>query len=238
MTENQKTVVAATTNEHKIAEIAATLAPLGYTVISRAAAGVPDFEVAESGTTFEENSLIKALAIFEWLKGKAWTLADDSGIEVDELGGAPGVYSARFAGQEAPGEYTASSDGDAADFAAADLNAAQGHRGRQDRANNAKLLRLLEGKPTERRSARFISVITCCRPGKEPLAVRGVVEGRVDFTETGTAGFGYDPLFIPKGYEYSFGLFRPEDKNAISHRGLALARLADRLQEERGINQC
>ena len=213
--------VAATTNEHKLAEIAATLEPFGYTVVSREATGVPEFEIEETGTTFEENSLLKAQAIFDWLEGREATLADDSGIEADALDGAPGVYSARFAGPL-----------DAADFAAADLDTAQAHRSRQDRANNAKLLRLLEGVPKEKRTARFVSVITCLRPGKEPLVCRGEVEGHIDFAETGEAGFGYDPLFIPLGYDYSFGLFKPEDKNAISHRGLALARLAEKLAAE------
>ena len=227
------TVVAATTNGHKLAEIAQTLTPFGYEVISRADAGVPGFEVEEDGTTFEENSLIKAKAIFDWLGGRVLALADDSGIEVDALGGAPGVWSARFAGQRQPGPYMAAADGDAEDFKTADLDVEQAHRSRQDRANNAKLLRLLERTPMERRAARFVSVITCLRPGREPLVCRGTVEGHVDFCETGKAGFGYDPLFIPDGYEYSFGLFKPEDKNAISHRGRALARLAELLAEDR-----
>jgi len=230
-----KTIVAATTNEHKLAEIAAILAPLGYEVISRSAAGVPEFEIEETGMTFEENSFLKARVIFDWLQGRTISLADDSGIEADALGGAPGVFSARFAGQEEPGAYTASADGDAADFAAADLNAKQAHRSRQDRANNAKLLRLLEGIPFERRTARFVSVVTCLRPDKEPLICRGEVEGRIDFKDTGKAGFGYDPLFIPTGYAYSFGLFAPEDKNAISHRGIALKRLAEKLAADRGL---
>jgi len=222
-------IVAATANEHKLKEIAAILAPLGYEVISRAAAGVPEFEIEETGNTFEENSLIKAHAIFDWLGGRVISLADDSGIEADALRGAPGVFSARFAGQEAPGEYAATEDGDAADFAAADQNTGQNHRSLQDRANNAKLLRLLEGAPIEQRAARFVSVITCLRPGGEPIVCRGIVEGHVDFCETGRAGFGYDPLFIPAGYDYSFGLFEPEAKNAKSHRGKALQMLAERL---------
>jgi len=227
-----KTIIAATTNEHKLEEIAAILKPLGYEVVSRAAAGVPEFEIEETGTTFEENSLLKARVIFNRLDGRMISLADDSGIEADALGGAPGVWSAMFAGQEEPGAYMAGEDGDAEDFKAADLNAAQMHRSRQDRANNAKLLRLLEGVPAEQRTGRFVSVITCLRPGKEPLVCRGEVEGRIGFAETGKEGFGYDPLFIPEGYDYSFGMFRPEDKNAISHRGKALILLAKKLAAE------
>ena len=218
-----KTIVAATTNAHKLAEIAAILAPLGYEVISRAAAGVPEFEIEETGATFEENSLLKARVIFDRLGGQRISLADDSGIETDALGGAPGVFSARFAVKP----------GDAADFSAADLNTEQGHRSRQDRANNAKLLRLLEGVPAGERTGRFVSVITCLRPGEEPLVCRGVVEGQIDFKETGKAGFGYDPLFIPEGYDHSFGLFAPEDKNVISHRGKALKQLAEELAKDR-----
>ena len=196
-------LVAASTNAHKVAEISAILCPIGFSVLSRTDAGVPDFEVEEDGTTFEENSLLKARAIFDFLEGKAATLADDSGLEVDALDGAPGVYSARYA--------------------------ATGNDG-QDRANNRKLLLLLEDVPFHLRTARFVSVITCLIPGKEPIVCRGEVEGHVDFQETGTAGFGYDPLFIPLGYEYSFGLFTPEDKNKISHRGRALVFLAERLR--------
>jgi len=244
-----KTIVAATTNAHKLAEIAAILAPLGYEVISRAAAGVPEFEIEETGATFEENSLLKARVIFDRLGGQSITLADDSGIEADALGGAPGVFSARFAAM--PGDTNhgdtnhgdanhgdgavdrRSDHGDAADFSAADLNTEQGHRSRQDRANNAKLLRLLEGVPAGERTGRFVSVITCLRPGEEPLVCRGVVEGQIDFKETGKAGFGYDPMFIPEGYDHSFGLFAPEDKNAISHRGKALEALAEKLAKDK-----
>ena len=192
-------LVAATTNKHKIEEIRAIAGAFGYSVISRAEAGVPDFEVEEDGVTFEENSLIKARAIYGWFNGEVATIADDSGIEVDFLGGAPGVLSARFAG-----------DGG-------------------DKANNKKLLDLLKDVPLEERTARFVSVIVCLLPGREPLVCRGEVSGHVDFKETGTAGFGYDPLFIPLGYDRSFGLFTPEDKNSISHRSRALKILAEKL---------
>jgi|GEM_PF-161417 len=231
MTE-QKRLVVASTNGHKLAEISAIAGSFGYTVISRDAAGIPDIEIEEDGTTFEENSLLKARAIFDMLGGESAVVADDSGIEADALGGAPGVYSARFAGLKTPGPYAAAADGDAADFAAADLDLAQAHRSRQDRANNAKLLRLLAGVPHERRTARFVSVITCLRPGMAPIVCRGEVEGHIDFQETGGAGFGYDPLFIPLGYECSFGLFGPDEKNAISHRGRALMLLAEKLGAE------
>ena len=196
-------LVVASTNEHKIAEITAIAGSFGYSVVSRAEAGVPDFKIEEDGATFEENSLLKARAIYDFLDAKAATVADDSGLEADALGGAPGVFSARYAETDAGG---------------------------QDLANNRKLLRLLGNVAWEQRTARFVSVITCLIPGKEPIICRGEVEGHVDFQETGTAGFGYDPLFIPLGYEHSFGLFTSEDKNKISHRGRALAMLAERLR--------
>ena len=226
----KKILVAATTNKHKIEEISAIAGAFGYSVISRAEAGMPDVEIAEDGATFEENSLIKARAVFNWLGGKASSVADDSGIEADALGGAPGVYSARFAGQEAPGVYAAGPDGDVADFSAAEAETGQMHRSLQDRANNAKLLRLLEGEPEERRTARFVSVITCLMPGRDPIVCRGEVEGHIAFSQTGEGGFGYDPLFIPLGYNKSFGLFTPEEKNAISHRARALMLLAEKLK--------
>jgi len=230
--EEQKRLVVASTNVHKLAEISAIAGAFGYSVISRDAAGIPDIEIEEDGTTFEENSLLKARVIFDMLGGEAAVVADDSGIEVDALGGSPGVYSARFAGLKTPGPYAAADDGDSDDFAAADMDLAQEHRSRQDRANNAKLLRLLEDVPHERRTARFVSVISCLRPGMAPIVCRGEVEGHIDFQETGAAGFGYDPLFIPLGYECSFGVFEPEDKNAISHRGRALMSLAEKLGAE------
>jgi XTP/dITP diphosphohydrolase len=210
MTE-KKTLVAATTNEHKIREIGSIAGSFGYAVISRADAGVPDHEIEETGRTFEENSLLKAKVIFDMLGGRFAVVADDSGIEVDALEGAPGVYSARFA----------------------DDHKGEG-RTNQDKANNAKLLRLIEDVPMEKRTARFVSVITCVMPDKPPIICRGEVEGHVDFKETGGAGFGYDPLFIPLGFDRSFGLFSAEDKNAISHRGRALAKLAENLAAESG----
>jgi len=222
--DKHKTLVVATMNEHKIAEISAIAGSFGYRAVGRGEAGVPDIEVEETGTTFEENSLIKARAIFDMLGGAAAVAADDSGIEVDALSGEPGVYSAHYAEVDA--------EADAGFFAAAEAEGLEGRR-RQDRANNIKLLCRLEGVPLEKRTARFVSVITCLRPGKEPIVCRGTVEGHVDFAETGDGGFGYDPLFIPLGYDCSFGLFGQGDKNAISHRGRALAMLAEKLEVDR-----
>ena len=230
-------LIAATTNKHKIEEIKAIARPLGYSVVSRAEAGVPDFEIEENGATFEENSLIKARAIFDWLGGRVCSVADDSGLEVDALDGAPGVYSARFAEVGgAPGTAAAQCSKTIRPVQKScethlQMPAAEVERSVQDQANNGKLLGLLEGVPKELRTARFVSVITCLRPGKDPIVCRGEVQGHVDFEQTGEAGFGYDPLFIPLGYDRSFGLFTPEEKNAVSHRGRALRKIGFMLRE-------
>ena len=231
-----KQIVVATTNEHKVTEISTIVGMFGYDVISRTDAGVPDeFDVEEDGDTFEENSLLKARAVFDLLGGQTAALADDSGLCVDALDGAPGVYSARFADEDRDFDL---------------INETQNNhpsRGRQDLANNAKLLRLLEeggfSSPQDR-TARFVSVITLIMPGDEPeiIVCRGEVEGHVDFRESGDAGFGYDPMFIPATYELqngglkkyegkSFGLFLPEDKNLISHRFRALEKLRSSISD-------
>ena len=173
-----ETIVAATKNEHKIKEIEAITKLFGMKVISRDDAGVPDVEIEETGETFEENSLLKAEGIMK-LCGKP-TIADDSGLEVDCLGKAPGVYSS-----------------------------------------------------PEERTARFVSVITMVFPSGEKLVARGTVEGHVIPELRGEAGFGYDPLFIPEGHTRTFGEFEADEKNSISHRGNALRKLRELLDERK-----
>lgn len=208
-----KTIVAATKNKHKIAEIEAILKDFGMHIIPRDEAGVPDdFEVEESGTTFEENSFLKASRIMEVCK--EITIADDSGLVVDCIDGAPGVYSARFAafpgiwpGKEDPGD-----DSDDAD-------------------NNRKLLELIKDIPFEQRTARFVSVITMVFPDGRSIVARGEVEGHLLSEERGSCGFGYDPMFVPAGYDRTFGELSGEIKNRISHRANALAALRKKLDE-------
>ena len=197
-----ETIVAATKNKNKIREIGEIIRPFGMELISRDQAGVPDIEIEETGTTFEENSLIKAEEIMK-LCGKP-TIADDSGLEVDCIDKAPGVYSSRFAGR----------DGD-------------------DEANNRKLIEMVSEFPPEERTARFVSVITMVFPDGEKLIARGTVEGHVVTEERGDGGFGYDPLFVPEGYTRTFGEFGADEKNAISHRGNALRKLKQLLDERR-----
>lgn len=198
-----KEIVAATKNKHKIREIEAITKEFGMTIIPRDEAGVPDIEVEENGETFEENSYIKAYEIMK-LCGKI-TIADDSGLVVDYLDGAPGVYSARFAGV----------DGD-------------------DEANNEKVLRLMEGVPFEKRTARFVSVITMVFPDGSSIVARGEVEGHLLTEVVGSNGFGYDPMFVPLGYDKSFGELDAETKNRISHRANALKVLKQKLQDASG----
>lgn len=196
-----KIIVAASRNRHKIEEIEAITKKFGMSIISRDEAGVPPVEIVEDGETFEENSFKKADEIMK-LCGKI-TLADDSGLMVDYLGGAPGVYSARFAGEDG-----------------------------NDEKNNEKLLKLLDGVPAKGRTAKFVSVITMVYPDGTVLSARGECPGRIITVPTGDGGFGYDPLFVPDGYEKTFAQLTPEEKNAISHRAAALTEL-DKLLEAR-----
>lgn len=197
------TVVAATQNRHKIEEIEAITKEFDINIISRQEAGAPDIEIVEDGTTFEENSYKKAFEIMK-LTGMP-SVADDSGLAVDALDGAPGVYSARFSGL----------DGD-------------------DKANNRKLLELLKDVTMEKRTARFVSVITLIFPDGKTIVCRGECEGHIMFEESGSNGFGYDPLFRPEGYEVSFGQLPAEEKNRISHRAKALILLREKLKELNG----
>lgn len=202
----EKIIVAATKNRHKIREIEAITSEFGMSIISRDEAGVPDIEVVEDGETFEENSYKKAYEIMK-LCGRV-TIADDSGLVVDCLDGAPGVYSARFAGI----------DGD-------------------DGANNRKLTELIKDVPYEERTARFVSVITMVFPDGDTVVARGEVEGHLLTEARGSEGFGYDPLFVPAGYDRTFGELDPGIKNSISHRANALKELRRKLLNREGIKR-
>lgn len=194
-------IVAATQNKHKIEEISAITREFGMEIVSRSEAGVPDFEVVEDGDTFEYNSEKKAREIMEAC-GKI-TIADDSGLMVDALDGAPGVYSARFAGEDG-----------------------------NDEANNDKLLKLLADVPEEKRTAKFVSVITMVYPNGETLTARGECPGHILFERHGNNGFGYDPLFVPDGFDKTFAELNGEEKNKISHRAKALQKLRVLLAEK------
>jgi XTP/dITP diphosphohydrolase len=189
-------VVIATSNPHKVDEIAAVLGQVGIECVPLGDAGIPEPE--ENGATFEENARIKAVAYAKALG--VTVLADDSGLEVDALGGAPGVHSARYAGI---GET----------------------RAERDAANNAKLLRALEGVPQARRTARFVCVLSVARPDGSIVAeARGHFEGWIGEAPRGANGFGYDPLLVLADGRTSAELTSAE-KNARSHRGNALRTL-------------
>lgn len=235
----ENVIVAATKNRHKIREMEAITARFGMQIIARDEAGVPDVEIVEDGKTFEENSRKKAEGIMK-LCGRP-TIADDSGLEVDCLGGAPGIYSARFAAMPDPallGVSAASAD------TAVNSNPASGQEfddGPQveseapdadsdDKDNNRKLIRLIRDVPYEERTARFVSAISIAFPEGETITVRGTVEGHVLPEERGEGGFGYDPLFVPEGYDKTFGQLPAELKNRISHRANALKKLEEELR--------
>lgn len=188
------TYVVATFNPHKAAELHALLALPGVTLkaVSEWAVAVsPD----ETGTTLLENARIKVRAAVATTGLPA--IADDTGLEVDALNGAPGVYSARFAGPDAT--YA---------------------------DNVAKMLRDLAGVPAERRTARFRTVCVCAWPDGRELVAEGVLEGHLLSETRGTNGFGYDPLFVPTGESRTYAEMTDAEKNAISHRARAVKALA------------
>ena len=191
-----KRIVFATNNAHKLSEVKAVLGD-GYELVTLREVGITE-DIPETGETLDENASIKARYVYE--RTGLDCFADDTGLEVVALNGAPGVRSARYA-----------TDGH--DFA----------------ANNAKLLSELEGKDDRR--ARFRTVISLIRNGVEEQ-VEGIVEGEIATTMSGCEGFGYDPLFIPKGHNITFAEMSTEEKNAISHRGRAVAKLVAFLQTD------
>ncbi|MBQ3390035.1 MAG: XTP/dITP diphosphatase [Firmicutes bacterium] len=193
------TVIAATGNEHKLRELKEILGKYGMNVISQEEAGFGDVDIVEDGESFDENSFIKAEAIME-LSGQI-AVADDSGLEVDYLNGAPGVHSARYAGEH-----------------------------KSDEDNNNKLLKELEGVPAEQRTAQFVSVVTLMYPDGRMVSARGFCPGQILFEPRGTGGFGYDPLFLPDGQDQTFAEMDQETKNKISHRANALKNLESMLK--------
>ncbi len=192
-------IVLASDNAKKLKELKEILAGEDYKLTTKSEEGFTD-EVEETGTTFEENSLIKAMATAK-ATGKI-AVADDSGLEVDCLGGAPGVYSSRYG---TPGM----TDDQKVDF----------------------LLENIKKTGEEKPRARFVSVITCVYPTGEYFSVRGVAEGTIIFEKKGEGGFGYDPVFVGEGMDKTFSEISAEEKNALSHRGKALRLFAEKFKE-------
>jgi XTP/dITP diphosphohydrolase len=193
-------LVLASGNAGKVRELAAMLAPLGHDVVPQSA-----FQIEtppETGATFLENAMLKARHAARMSGLPA--LADDSGIEVDALGGRPGIYSARYAGE-----------------------------GATDQQNLKKLLDELQGVSVDRRAARYQCVVVLTRMADDPAPVvaHGTWQGRIVAEPCGTGGFGYDPIFQPEGLHVTAAELAPEDKNARSHRGQALRALVEELRK-------
>ncbi|WP_370186481.1 RdgB/HAM1 family non-canonical purine NTP pyrophosphatase [Aeromicrobium sp.] len=206
-----RTVVLASNNAKKLAELQRILAPLVPDVQVLGLSDVADYpEPAETEPTFEGNALIKARACLE-ATGLP-SLADDSGLCVDALNGMPGVLSARWSG------VPSSEPGGGAGPGAA--------RDTRDAANNRLLLSQLSEVPPERRTATFVAVVAFCTPDGQEHVVRGEMPGRILAAEQGEGGFGYDPLFAADGYDVSTAELAPSEKDAISHRGRALTQVA------------
>lgn len=187
-------------NPHKVDELKKILANLEIQVLTKGEVGQGDLDVIEDGDTLEANALKKARALAEKVEGIV--LADDTGLFVDALNGEPGVYSARYAGEECSYQ-----------------------------ANNTKLLGALAGVAPEKRTARFKTVIALIDEKGAEYIIEGVCEGRILEEKKGSAGFGYDPLFLPEGYEQTFAELGEDIKNKISHRARAIYLMRDKLAE-------
>lgn len=195
-----KRMIFATGNENKMVEIRKILGDLPLEILSMKQAGIRA-DIEENGTSFEENALIKAREVCR-LAGEM-VLADDSGLEIDYLNGEPGIYSARYMGENT--SY---------------------------RVKNKNLMERLEGVPNEKRTARFVCAIAAVFPDGKELVVRGTVEGIIGYEERGENGFGYDPIFYLPERGLTTAELPPEEKNSISHRGNALRKMKELLEKE------
>lgn len=195
-----KRMIFATGNENKMVEIREILGDLPLEILSMKQAGIRA-DIEENGTSFEENALIKAREVCR-LAGEM-VLADDSGLEIDYLNGEPGIYSARYMGENT--SY---------------------------RVKNKNLMERLEGVPNEKRTARFVCAIAAVFPDGKELVVRGTVEGIIGYEERGENGFVYDPIFYLPERGLTTAELPPEEKNSISHRGNALRKMKELLEKE------
>jgi XTP/dITP diphosphohydrolase len=196
-------VVLASSNSGKLRELGSLLAPFGFDLVAQSALGVET--PAETGQTFAENALLKARYAAATTHLPA--LADDSGIEVDALGGRPGIYSARYAGE-----------------------------GASDQANLRKMLDQMRDVPAPRRTARYRCVIAFVETAADsaPVLASGTWEGTLISAPRGLGGFGYDPIFVPRGFDRTAAELDAGEKNSLSHRGQALRVLVRQLQSRRG----
>lgn len=195
-------IIFATGNEGKMKEIRMILADLQIPVLSMKEAGIVA-DIVEDGMTFEENAVIKAQAIAAYAgkEENVVVLADDSGLEIDYLNKEPGIYSARYMGEDT--SYT---------------------------IKNANLIERLDGVPDEKRTARFVCAIAAAMPDGNSKVTRGTIEGIIGYEERGENGFGYDPIFYLPEYQCYSAELAPEEKNKISHRGKALELMKEQLR--------
>lgn len=201
------TIIFATGNKNKMIEIRMILADLGCKILSQKEAGI-QADVVEDGQTFEENALIKATTIADIARKmpeykNAVVLADDSGLEIDALNKEPGIYSARYMGEDTSYDI-----------------------------KNQALIDRLEGVPDEKRTARFVCAIAAALPDGSTEVVRGTIEGRIGYEITGENGFGYDPIFYLPQFGCSSAELEPEKKNELSHRGEGLRKMRKVLEEK------
>ncbi len=194
-------IIFATGNAGKIREIKEILSDLGMEVVSMKEAGI-SVDVEENGTTYEENALIKARAVALCVGESDIVMADDSGLEIDYLNKEPGIYSARYLGEDT--SY---------------------------RIKNQNLIDRLEGVEEKKRTARFVCAIAAVLPGGKELTTRGTIEGRIGYEERGEGGFGYDPIFYVPEFGKSTAELTEEEKNAVSHRGNALRLMKEELRK-------
>ena len=202
-----KKIIFATGNEHKMIEIRAILSDLGVDIFSQKEAGIKT-DIVENGNTFEENAIIKATEVAKIARQMpeykdAVVLADDSGLEIDYLNKEPGIYSARYMGEDTSYDI-----------------------------KNQNLLDRLAGVPKEQRTARFVCAIAAVLPDKEVIVKRETIEGYIGFEPAGENGFGYDPIFYVDEYNCSTAQLPADKKNELSHRGKALRAMKEALREK------
>lgn len=202
----KRNIIFATGNEGKMQEIRSIMADLGVMVLSMKEAGI-SVQIDENGGTFEENAMIKARAAAALADPESIVLADDSGLEIDALNKEPGVYSARYMGEDTP--YS---------------------------EKNADLLHRLDGVPEEKRTARFVCAISAVFPDGREFTVRETVEGLIGYEQKGDGGFGYDPIFYVPEFGKTMAEISVEEKNRISHRGKALELMKEVLKRNESFD--
>lgn len=193
-----KKIVLASNNKHKIEEIKEIIGDLQIEILPKSEVGQENFDVEETENTLEGNALLKAKGLKELIGPEYIVISDDTGLFVDYLEGEPGVHTSRFAGKD-----------------------------HDDGANNALMLEKLDNVPYEERTCEFRTTVAIVEDGKEPEFVTGILKGHIASSLRGDGGFGYDPLFIPEGFDKTFAELGTHEKNQISHRRRAFEKFAE-----------